>query len=365
MMNFNSIVHIAGRHPALARHPDFQNWLNKHGAGIWHESPESDEGTRFVLVQSSDHLYLFAALLKPTGEGEGRGRTEEVIRSVEFDLLAEGFPAAYAILALGAETGYSSQNIQSIRPAVDLLRDPMRVRWEIEVINERRVELFVVESPSEIKRSGEREYKPLSPLRARPPRFPTAEWLGENDCHHPSRWRSLARQWAGDTESVPGQAYHIWHNVARKMTYDGSIRNVGTFTWSDNWIIERLGWRGICNEWAVLQVTLLRALDIPAAIKYLSFLYEGMEVGHACVEWSDNGTWRHMDALWGAFDNRVIYRLNGASNVTVMDADFFRDERFPSLWGMPEKNGNGQFHPYIDFIIRPAYPGNQRPGYTF
>lgn len=173
---------------------------------------------------------------------------------------------------------------------------------------------------------------------------------------------------AGAAATPKDRAFAIWLGVRQRMVYDGTITHISNFTWSDNLVITQNGWRGICDEWAVVQITLLRALGIPAVMKFLIWQPSGGgdPVGHACVEWSDNGVWRHMDALWDAFDNRARYRSSGAQNVTIMDATYPLDSRYGGLaWGVLDVPGDQKFYPYGDYIINPAYPGNQRPGYSF
>jgi hypothetical protein len=48
-----------------------------------------------------------------------------------------------------------------------------------------------------------------------------------------------------------------------------------------------------------------------------------------------------------------------------MDADAPLDSRSTvPAWGIPDPTGDGKLNPYGDFVITPAYPGNQRPGYS-
>jgi hypothetical protein len=42
-------------------------------------------------------------------------------------------------------------------------------------------------------------------------------------------------------------------------------------TWADNLIIDQLGYRGICDEWAVLRITMLRALGYASSNEIYDF----------------------------------------------------------------------------------------------
>ena len=131
--------------------------------------------------------------------------------------------------------------------------------------------------------------------------------------------------------------------------------------------LDQNGRKGVCDEWAIAEISYLRSVSIPARVKWLIWTEPtGEVVGHAVLEYSDGGTWRHMDALWNAFNNPSRYRQSGAKNVTVMDADYPVDSRYSGdAWGVKDVNGDNKLHPYQDFILSPGYPGNARPGYSY
>jgi hypothetical protein len=195
---------------------------------------------------------------------------------------------------------------------------------------------------------------------------PSGDYLSSNELHHLSTWRNVAQQMVGSATSPHDRAVAIFFGVKNRMQYDATIININEFVWSDNLVINWNNWRGICDEWAVVQITLLRSLGIPSALKLLTWQYGGVPQAHACLEWSDNGYWRHMDALWDAFDNRARYRESGMMNVTVMDADYPLDSRYNGLaWGVQDFPNDEKLYPYGDFLTNPAYPGNQRLGYSY
>ena len=116
----------------------------------------------------------------------------------------------------------------------------------------------------------------------------------------------------------------------------------------------------------MIQISMLRAVGIPARLKFLIWQQGGKPVGHACLEYRDGNAWWHMDALWNAFHNAQVYRNSGGTNLTVMDADYPVDSRSTvPAWGIPDPTGDGKLHPYRDFVIYPSYPGNSRSGYSY
>ncbi|GGK79247.1 transglutaminase-like domain-containing protein [Rufibacter glacialis] len=369
MSNFVNTMHILGRFPELSDNQPLLNWLGTYGGDVWHETPVSDEGYITVIVQSKSKLNIFAALLQRDISRIDEGIIDnKLVRTDDFDLTihgAQAVPSGMAALIVGAETGASSTNIHAIRPIVDLRVDKPQISWEVEVMSNTTLKTFNINSQQVLTKVNEVKLKKSERIEiAKEKTKPTSDWLEENECHHVTTWSSLARQMAGTASTTADRAFAIWVSVRQRMVYDGNITNISEFTCSDNLTINQNGWRGICDEWAVVQITLLRALGIPATLKFL--IWNNGDVGHACLEWNDNGNWRHMDALWNAFDDRAIYRKNGALNVTVMDGTSPRDSRYGGLaWGVLDVPGDQRFYPYGDFIINPTYPGNQRPGYSY
>jgi hypothetical protein len=77
--------------------------------------------------------------------------------------------------------------------------------------------------------------------------------------------------------------------------------------WSDREIIER-GYRGVCDEHAILLVSYLRAMGIPARYVWGAELGGG---GHAWAELWDGSSWIHADATWNSYNNPQVYQGGG------------------------------------------------------
>jgi hypothetical protein len=374
---FNNAFHLIGRYPQIARDNDFQAWLLKNGAEVWHETSVSENGYKTVIIQSLDRLHLFAVLIKHDDSQIEQGLiTDEVARKEEFDLLDVGLTAETALLAYKANTGKTpyrstgkTPHIQALRPVIDLLQASPSVEWEIEIVENDTLENYNVKAADTVLLvSTVQQAKVEKPkITASPIPIPlTSDWLEENDLHNLSLMRPQAEQWTTGRNTVSEKAFFIFLNVKNKMVYDGNITNISEFTWADGLITSLLSWKGICDEWAVVQISLLRSLGIPSVMKFLTFTYNGAATAHACLEFLDNGRWVHMDALWNGFDDPSVYRKNGCTDVLVMDANSPRDDRSTEpAWGVPDPTGDGKLYAYGDFIIYPPYPGNSRAGYSY
>lgn len=368
MSNFSNVFHLLGRYPELAQNPDFIRWHRINGGQVWHETHEDDGGQVKVIVQSASRLSIFAALIdRDTSKLDEGEITNNVVRTADVDLAEKQLSPIEAAGLVVSETGIASDSVHAVRPVVDFGADDVEVSWEVEIKSDDRLNIYTVrggdidrsEPRIEKKWNGEPDNGDVIQL--------LNDWLSDDECHHPSQdqWRSLARQITQGANTPGDQAFRIWLWVRQTLAYDANITHISEFTWSDNLTRNRNGWRGICDEWAVVQITLLRAVGIPSVLKFLIWTQGGEGVGHACLEWRDGSRWRHMDALWSAFDNPAVYRQNGAANVTVMDASQPRDSRSDvPAWGVADRRGDEKFHPYQDFIISPSYPGNRRPGYS-
>lgn len=364
MANFSNVVHAVGRYPELIANSAFLDWIRKYGSEIWHEAPTENHEVS-VVFQSKDRLQVFAALVKSSVDEKEFKIQSEILKVAEFDLAEVGFGPVNAAVAARKNLKVSSDKIKSIKPRVDFTKAAPTLTWEVEIANDDNVQSFslIGDKLNAIGRYDINKNEPFAKSQMAPP---ASDWLEENECHHLTSWRSLAQSIVGGAQKPADKAFAIWLYVRRRMFYDATITNISEFTWSDNLVINQNNWRGICDEWAVVQITLLRAVGVPATLKFLIWQDGNETVGHACLEWSDNGAWKHMDALWNAFDNRAIYRQSGARNLTVMDGTSPMDSRYNGLaWGVLDIQGDQKFYPYGDFIINPGYPGNQRPGFSY
>jgi transglutaminase-like putative cysteine protease len=368
MSGFSSVVHLIGRHPELTSYRPFRVWLATHGGDIWHETHRSEHGLVTVVVQSLDRFHLFAAQTRIAQSENLRGIQANVVVYAEFDLFSKVFSRTQAARILLSKIKGSDQIIQAIRPVVDFNVTPADLHWEIEVLEKPFVHVFRLYDPDKIEMLYERRLQPAQLVNTTSGEAVANDWLDTNELQHPALFVDEALQWVQGCETVVQKAYRIWRNVNDSYVYDATIKNIEKFTFADILVRDVNGRAGVCDEFAVIQVSYLRALGIPAGIKFLTFRFGGQLTAHACCEFQDEtGRSIHMDALYAdAFDRPSIYRSYTAKDVRVMDADFPCDKRSAEpAYGIPDPPGDLQLNPYTDFILQPEYPGNARSGYSY
>ena len=370
MVSFSNHIHLLIRFPELADSQVFNKWLVQNPSTCWHETKPDADGELNVIVQSDDGKSVFAAqLIREDANNDEESRWGHTVSAeCTFELGEIQVSKAKATASVIQQLSWvQSDQIIAIRPVVGFKDNTQELRWEIEIAKDQSVVEHLVFQGKDILSSETRVLGPLGMEAADSPSSgsPASDWLASNECHHLNQWRKTAQQMASGATTSAEKAKKIWSGVRSRMRYDANIKHISEFTHSDNLTISRYNWAGICDEWAVVQITLLRALGISANLKFLIWNQDVDPVGHACLEWMDGNVWRHMDSLWNAFDDKSVYRNKGAQNVTVMDAFHPRDSRSTTpAWRIPDITGDQKFHPYKDFLISPRYPGGPRPGYS-
>lgn len=357
-------IHLVGRYPEIANNEHFKNWHKVNGSGLWHETHPDEAGNFTVIIQSKDDTSLIGFRLNRNTENNNPASMEPEILDVrEFDLI-KGRNHKFRNLEHFQDFG-NRADILAIRPKIDWDKAENSLSWEIDARQDNKLKYFDVNPQFEVSLKREKELEERDKLIPEE-EFPSNDWLEENELHHVEKYRELAREWAGDAVTTYDKAYNIFLKTKQAMVYDANITHIEHFIWADDLVINQLGYRGICDEWSVIQITLLRALGIPCCMKFITFSFFGEDSVHACIEWSDDGVWRHMDALWNAFDKRHIYRQKGNTNVKVMNASLPRDSRYnDKAWGVPDITGDAKLYHYSDYLIEPYYPGEARPGYSY
>jgi Transglutaminase-like enzymes, putative cysteine proteases len=111
---------------------------------------------------------------------------------------------------------------------------------------------------------------------------------------------------AGDGTSTPYQtASAVLTQVHNDMNYNESILSP-LYTGADIWIIEN-GFNGICDEYAVLYESYLRALGIPTRRIGIFFTVNNLNTAHQFNELWDGSTWIHADSKGNLFSTPRRY----------------------------------------------------------
>ena len=365
MFNFVSVSHLLGRYPQVAENEAFFEWNRKHGAKVWHETVENDVVT--VIVQSLDRLNLFVIQLKRDVDW---AKPAQVTRTAAIDVLDTGVTRDQALVEHRAKLRGEEFRIHAVRPVVKFGdNEDIKLMWEIESISRDTKRTFDFAGPNELsERDDSALIIPAQPM-VKPKADmipPRTDWLGNNELHHLSSFYNNALTAIGSATTTQDKARNIARYVSLNYLYDANISFIGEFTWADILTRDTNGHRGICDEYAVVQVSMLRSLGIWSAIRFLVGTSGGIGWGHAVVEFIDGPFTIHMDGLWNAFNDPGIYRRSGVQSITVMDTAYPLDSRSDEpAWGIPDRRGDLMLHPYLDFLIAPAYPGNSRPGYSY
>lgn len=361
-MNFASTVHLVGRYPELASNDAFVKWTSQHASEKWHEQQDGDFTT--IVLQSKDGLSVFAAQVGARAEPEDE---IEVKQTEVFNLLETGQLATPSLLNVTKSAKIvDPSKIHAIRPIVTFADGGgATLEWEVELSDDNENRTYRVLKDGTLRELPKSNYAPPEIDHSKKLIRPMADDLASNELHNLSQMRADAHSAIGSATTVAEKARRVFNYVRKNYTYDGNITHISEFTWADILTRNTNNRRGICDEWAVVQISMLRSIGIPARIKFLIWQQGGEGVGHACLEYRNGSTWYHMDALWNALHNKARYRNSGATSVTVMDADSPRDSRSTTpAWGVPDPTGDRKLNPYGDFVINPSYPGNARAGYS-
>jgi transglutaminase-like putative cysteine protease len=143
------------------------------------------------------------------------------------------------------------------------------------------------------------------------------------------------------------------------------------FTDSDQLVLAREF--GICDEKAVVLVSYLRAIDIPARMKILRWTRAKKEWAHAVVECLVNGNIVYLDPTFGKINEPAFYRtavVDGElpTNLRVVDVDSPDDSRSiaPVNGAVDDSDStDGRLSTWDDFCYTPNVDGDPaRAPYT-
>jgi len=388
------ISQLYGRHPELADNIGFKSWVEEHGISSWNESNPIEDGPVTLVVVAAASNEVFAVKLKypATDDSLDVPVGAEITRSAVLELTAPS-QATYAFFSDRGES------VLSAEPTV-IFDDEPTVSWKIRTLEDNQIRSYflnndlllnddltvvppdivddllphspidetpITEGPDPAETPIESMSESSADLSLPLPAAPNED-LAENECHHPSQFKTQVLDWVGDASTTEKRAMRICTHIHNTMRYGNTVNGVYNFTWADTLIKDVLGMSGICDEFAVMQVSALRSIGIPAKIEYLIYKNAyGVREAHACVEWQDGDKWRHMDAEFGVFDNRAYYRQHeGWTDVKVMSARSPLDLRSAAASaGLADLQGDLKFSPYKDFILSPELPGNREAGYSF
>ncbi|OGA54745.1 MAG: hypothetical protein A3G25_12405 [Betaproteobacteria bacterium RIFCSPLOWO2_12_FULL_63_13] len=359
---------LRGRHPEIEANGEFRGWRESNPVGPWHESATSAQGLRTVTIENVLGNRVFGALVTI-------GRDARVVRTTTVNLEAQEQTRGQARQLAGARWPKPGQ-VRQVKPVIEFRPEPnpIEFRWEFEIDAGTSFDTYVMPKDSQIavKPLSIRKIGMLGPVGA-PGTAATGaagsvkEDVADNELHHPAAFVQAAQQATQGATTDQDRARLRFDLVHKDYPYGAYIPNIVNFTWSDLLTRDLNQREGICDELAVVAMSHLRALNIPARYKLLSWRNNKLEKAHAAVEYFDGTTWRHMDTGRGqGFNNAAVYRLEGKLDIRVMLARLPSDARSTQdAYGVKDVDGDGRLHPYFDFLVSPSYPGQKEPGYSY
>lgn len=344
----DTTVDLQLRHAEMFDDPSFSDFAKRFGIGAWNESGTPGSPQINVQSKSGDKLFV-GEFEKPDGEKLEKSRILDLTR---FDAIRRG--AVDEVLG-----EFPTSKIDATTPTAILTPGGYDFAWRIETINSVKQTFWY----STAGRVGAQTVH-LPALQPSAPAVPCDgrdDSLASDDLHHPQMFEAEARTWiAGvDPLDVGEQARRINLEV-HKVQY-----NVTGLATNEALADVLVGTDGaVCDEYATLLISHLRAVGIPSRMKYLLIEHGNGDLGaHACVEFLVNGVWKHLDPCSGAFDAKDAYRrLRDVVSVRVRDVDQPDDRRSTSP--TDPRDDDGILDMYNDFCLTPSNSWEERDGYS-
>lgn len=358
-------------HKEVIDDPAFQQWRAARGAnaiGRWRETLPAG-GFQYVIVQqsgpeTSSDVFLMRVKIQPDGTKVPAGVAQLAATTV-----SSTYDAAVSRLA-------SSLGITSIKPAESMLSanpsvpsGPDALLWVLTTAGTSR-RIFNVQPAIAGIAAVAPIALPTPPLaHACTPGVDDA--LSSNELHHPTDRAILdyVLSVVADPRDVHDSARRLCAAVHHDIAW-GTPALADVFT--DNDLRTREYGVGACDEKAVLLVTYLRAIGIPARVKFLRWKHpDGKELAHACAEYEAKGVAYHIDPTRNIVDRPETYReveVDGAvpDHIHVVDVDWPDDSRLSDNISaqIPDRPGDGRLNPWGDFCYSPTADGEERARYS-
>jgi len=359
-------LHLAVLHPEVFSHTRFKAW-EKDGRKVtaWREEEISADRKQVVVIQGAGPKYASDLLAF---------QVQLDHKSTVVDVLP--FPANIVKLSYSkaAKLVHDKLNVEVTGglPHIDF-NASVPLGWELR---------FGGGGTGTVKVRGADIAPPTPPVPEEPhPHDCTpgdGDALSQNQLHHPNDpgFRLEALDLVHGISDPKQRAETLCDYVYSNYKYSVSLDTIA-YTESDE--LTRLrGW-GACDEKAVILVTFLRAVGIPARLKFLRWIRVGEtgtsnEYSHASVEYVVDNVVHYLDPTFHLKDQPEYYRTltvdeSRVTAVKVVDADWpddFRSTDSVGTEGLPDTDSqDGRLNPWMDFCYQPPNGGDERPRYSF
>jgi len=350
---FTIYLDLVARHPEVVADKDLKQWTKDEIFGTWWErSIVDDEGNTVevsVHVESLDGKSLFASQV------DVRKKRPRILkkRKIRLDLL----PVTSSKARTAVEEAYPEAPITSIVPVVPW--DVDTVLWQVQ-LRDFAGPILRVDQTGSISEFPALAARSL--LLGATDCDPEVDALADNELHHAASMQAKVDDWLRNVpvEKTRKRAQIIYERISNLIDYNATYSEVvSAFTVSDTIILQSQDpqtkkYQGICDEFAVLAITALRAAKIPARLKLIKGDLGTARFAHAAVEFyvQSSGTWVAMDPAKKRFDKPASYRkVDKVTKVVVVDATCPYDAASQQAYeGLPDTDDDdGVLHPYRDF----------------
>lgn len=347
---------LIGRHPEIVRSEAFRGWSGAATIGDWYEETIEGRVTE-VTIQDATNTKVFGALVLD------RGTLAPVLLDTFFRDMSTLPVTRDRAIDILREYGRRDEIMVSPRARFH----PPRIEWVLKS----EAKTFVVQGTGKILQLP--PVSSIEPFQTAPPDPVADDSLAENDLHHFSLIKTQAERWIAGVKKhdVVTKAEKIQEAV-REFIYvssDDTSKNYSLadqkiVIWADQKLLKVKGTpKGMCDEYAIVAVSALRAVGIRARIRYLEWTGDdGKRAAHACVEFeSGKAKWMHMDPTYrGVFNEPGFYRNElKVTDIEVLNADFPEDDR-----SQADPDNDDVLHQYDDFVITTTEQGVPSKDYT-
>lgn len=186
-----------------------------------------------------------------------------------------------------------------------------------------------------------------------------------SDIYHFNEYTIIKK--AGEAADMSYESIKDPYRTAKKM--NGWIHNnfeytnttnYRHYTWGDKAILSTYDgkYHGVCDEYTVLFVSFVRALNIPARQIYI--LWSDVNIAHEFAEIWSGDRWVHADPTWNAFDDPQIYKRHGYKQIYMICILQGADDSLCSYDDNPYDNvpDNGVIHYLYDYEYKFMYSNN-------
>jgi hypothetical protein len=120
--------------------------------------------------------------------------------------------------------------------------------------------------------------------------------------------------------------------------------------------VKNLGYEGVCDEYATMDIAFSRSLGIPSRFLYVTWINEtGFPEYHALLEHGIGSSWIHSDPTWNSYDNPQAYKQANNTHLVFTKFTDADDDLFTE-----DPAGDGMLT-YADMI---AVPLGELPAYN-